>query len=172
MSADTVEPCGDLAAWTPELETYHAKLDDEFTNVVATLSAYAARCPGRVREVLTTKPRTCALCRAEFPAGTVFWTSTRPFKGGRRWWTDYVCPLCPEPYPPAVKVSAERLHRWTVAHAKRGRGRPAVTLTGSERALVVELRASGLGELRLAREFRARTGRKVAARTLARFTRA
>ena len=91
--------------------------------------------------------------------------------GGRRWWTDYVCPLGPTPYVPAVKVSAERLQRWQLAHAPRGRGRPAVALTASERALVVELRASGLGELRLAREFRARTGRKVAARTLARFRR-
>jgi len=171
MNADDLAPAGDLAAWTPEMETYHDKLDDELANAVATLATFAARCPGRVREVLVSKPRTCALCRAEWPAGTVFWTSTRPFKGGRRWWTDYVCPLCPTPYEPAVKVSADRLQRWLVAHAPRGRGRPTVSLTSSERALVVELRAAGLGELRLAREFRARTGRKVAARTLARFGR-
>jgi hypothetical protein len=128
--------------------------------------------PDTAREVLSRSEHRCEVCRAYWPAGSVLWTGKQSFKAGRSWRTVYVCPFCPTPREPLSRVSAERLQRWNLAHAKRGRGRPAVTLTGPERVLVVELRASGLGELRLAREFRARTGRKVSARTLARCTRA
>jgi hypothetical protein len=128
--------------------------------------------PETAREVLSRSEHRCEVCRAYWPAGSVLWTGKQSFKAGRSWRTVYVCPFCPTPREPLSRVSAERLQRWNLAHAKRGRGRPAVTLTGPERVLVVELRASGLGELRLAREFRARTGRQVSARTLARCTRA
>jgi hypothetical protein len=168
-----------LARWfvretAPDYGTEEPPPDEggEAEDILRLLAMYAARCPGRVREVLAAKPHRCAACRGEFPAGTVFWTSTRPFKGGRRWWTDYVCPFCPTPYPPASTVSRVRLLRAIERNAPRGRGRPAVRLAESERAIVAELRAAGLGEIRVAREFLARTGRRVSARCLARFGRA
>ncbi len=147
-----------------------------FEEACRQLGEFAARAPSQCYERIIHKARRCALCREEMAVGSVAWTSTRPFQGGRKHFTDYVCRECPEPHVPCVRVSPERLaafwRRRAYQFAKSGRaGRPAVLLSFDDLCLLSSLRAAGLGELRAAREFHAATGRKVSPRTLARFGR-
>lgn len=156
--------------WMLDTEEAHEERVYERDQAVARRIAERVR-PETVREALTRSEHACEVCGAKMPAGSVMWFGKSSAKAGRVWFTVYVCCFCPTPMEPVSTVPRSRVERWMELHVKRGRGRPAVELTEPERALVVEFRASGLGELRVARAFRETTGRKVSARTLARFGR-
>jgi hypothetical protein len=150
--------------------------EDGLENAARILGEFAARCPARCVERIAHKPRRCALCREEIAVGSVVWTSTRSFQGGRKWWTDVVCRECPEPMEPARRVTPEQVAKFWRRRAfqfeRTGRrGRPAVRLGFDDLCILADLRAAGFGETRTAREFHARTGRRISARTLARFGR-